>query len=169
MWWISCCSKLLFIFQRGTHGTHKNCLMTVPSRSQNLSPVPSRVFSETVPSCPVPLYFLIFVSCPVPGRAGKNPASRRSLMSMSAWKRRKDTTFIQWCDQSCPHFFQSLAIGEWIWRKPSDKNNSESLWSILSLNRSCLNSKSTMREWHMLTESSSVISLFFNNCRLTSD
>ena len=47
------------------------------------SPVPSRVFSETVPSCPVPLYFLIFASPsrPVLGRDGTNPTSRRSLIS----------------------------------------------------------------------------------------
>ena len=43
------------------------------------SPVPSRVFSQTVPSCPVPLYFLIFASRPRTGRDGTNPASRRSL------------------------------------------------------------------------------------------
>ena len=67
MWWISFCSKLLFIFHRGTHGTHKNGLRTVPSRSQSFlsRPVP-RIFWN----CPVLSRPALLLNFRVPSQDG---------------------------------------------------------------------------------------------------
>ena len=89
MWWISFFSKLLFFFIAGHTGHTKMAWWQSRPARKIFSPVPSRVFSETVPSCPVPLYFLIFASRPVPGRDGAGAGQiPRPADLWSRWRER---------------------------------------------------------------------------------